>query len=916
MIYGMIYSAGFIIGIILMALLAKTGRTEISKRLITLTGLVSFWILMEALSFYASTDRILIFQKLKYIGVIMVSPTLLVTAVIFISRHTRLSLPKKLLIYAIPAISLISVLTNCFPYRFMLDPKAEIVNHIPMFTYTKDIGFMINAFYSYLLILSTCYLLLLRAIRSPKIYRKQSMFVFSGCFLSFGINLLFISQPYSVIPIDTTPLFVLTTLVFFYWGVYQLPKSSIVPYARNLVIENIKDLLLVVDNDDRIIDINPTAQEQILKYAHRENTTALNKSKLIGSELETLLEYIPQLKDLQKRFLNKEEKTLVLESDRKTYYYGLNIEEVYDSDNRKIGKLYILHDITQMKQQLNDLIQLNGEMVISDMVINSALEGIIITDADNIIIRINASMERMSGFVKEELLGSNPRIMKSDRHDAEFYQDMWKQITEHGSWEGEIWDKKKNGEIYPKWMSIITIRNADQEITNYIGISSDISKMKEAENDIQLLAYYDALTGIPNRTLFYDRLRTALLRSKRDDSSVAVFFMDLDRFKYINDSLGHDAGDQLLIEVSKRIKSIIRESDTLCRLGGDEFTLIIEGCKVEEAVDMAERIGAVIKEPFAIQERQVTVGISIGIALAPFDDLTVEGIIRKADSAMYHAKETGRGRFAFSSEDIEKRNHEQLEMQLKLKEALQKEEFQLFLQPQISLVEGRYQIVGAEALIRWERDGRLIPPVSFIPSAEENGLILPIGSWVIREVFCIDRILKENGIFINLAFNVSVKQFEDENLIHLLEAMMVQNSYQNIRLIVEITESMFINNLDRAIAYLNEIKALGISIALDDFGTGYSSMSFLTKLPVDILKIDKSFVDRLDDDKYRNLTYTIISMAKTLNLKTLAEGVETKIQADSLISKNCDELQGYFFSKPLPVKEFMKFYQEMMKDNI
>ncbi len=910
MIFGAIYSVGFLISVILIVLLLKTGQTDISKRLISLTLMVSFWILMEALSFIAPEEWILVFQKLKYIGVILVPPTLLLTSIVFIKKLTKMDFVRKLLLFSISLISLLSVFTNQVPYRFIADPQIYFTGDIPMFVYKKDIGFIINAGYSYLLILITCYLLLVRAIKSPKIYQRQSLFVFFGCTSSFIINILFITQAYKLIPIDTTPLFILVTFIIFYWGVYHLPKSMIVPYARNLVIENMNDLILVVDNYQCIIDVNPIAFLLIQQYADQDKKKFLTKTKLIGMDINELLKHIPQIRNLQSKMLNKEENILVLQKGVKTNYYSLNREDIFDTDKLKIGTLFILHDITQMKEQLNNLIILNEDLAISDMVINNALEGIIITDVNNVIIRVNDSMIRMSGYSKEELIGHNPRIMRSEKHDNIFYQEMWEQIKLQGSWEGEIWDKKKTGEIYPKWMSIITINSKDGTVVNFIGISSDITKMKKAENDIQLLAYYDSLTGIPNRTLFYDRLRTAILRSKRMNTCVALFFMDIDRFKYINDSLGHDAGDQLLIEVSKRIKSVIREADTLCRLGGDEFTLILENSScAEDAIIVAEKIVKIINEPFNIMDRQVVVTISIGIAISPFDDQTVEGIIRKADSAMYHAKETGRGKYAFSSADIEKRNHEMLEMQIKLKDALQKEEFLLYLQPQIALQDGEYRIIGAEALIRWQREGELIPPIQFIPASEENGMILPIGNWVIKEIFRMDRILKEHGIHTKLAFNVSVKQFENTDLIHLLREMVEDNAAQDIQLIVEITESMFINNLERAVEYLNEIKALGISIALDDFGTGFSSLSFLTKLPVDILKIDKSFVDRLGDYQYRNLTYTILSMAKTLNLRTLAEGVETKEQADSLVSKDCDELQGYYYSRPLPLDDFMSFYK-------
>jgi diguanylate cyclase (GGDEF)-like protein/PAS domain S-box-containing protein len=840
----------------------------------------------------------------------------MIASVVFIKKNTKIKRLHQILIFFIPVLSLLSVFTGHIPFPFLTNPEVHIQDGVPFFTYIKNIGFFINAIYSYILILISCYLLLIRSINSPKIYRTQSLFVFVGCTSSFIINILFITQKVFIIPIDTTPIFILVTLTIFYWGVYHLPKALIVPYARDLVIENIKDLLFVIDNNECIIDVNPKALEFLQLHADQKLKKADHISKLIGINIYDVIKHIPDIKELTLPLNISKENTLVVEKDGHKLYYIINSEEIYDTDKLKIGRLYLLHDLTQMTEQLNHLVKLNEELVISDKIINQAIEGIIITDAKNVIVRANESMLRMSGYTNEDIIGQDPRIFRSDYHDDMFYQQMWNQITTKGFWEGEIWDRRKNGEVYPKWMSITTINDPNDKVTNYIAISSDITKMKKAEQDIHLLEYYDLLTGIPNRTLFYDRLNLALSRAKRNNSCVALCYMDIDRFKLINDSLGHDAGDILLVEVSKRIQSVIREEDMLSRLGGDEFTLIMEGDNCSEDVaNIAEKIIKEINKPLLLKGKEVSVGISIGIALAPHDDSTLEGIIRKADSAMYHSKETGRGKYVFSSAEIEKRNQEQLELQIRLKQALVNEEFELFLQPQLSYIDHKYKIIGAEALIRWNCEGTIIPPGKFIPAAEENGLILPISNWITAEIFKIDKILKENNIDTKLAINMSVKQFENKDFIKLLQKLLEEYSSQNIQLVIEITESMFINDLVRAIEYLQEIKALGISIALDDFGTGFSSLSYLTRLPIDYLKIDRSFVSRLDEIQNRNLTYSIISMAKTLSLKTLAEGVETLDQAEKLVEKDCDELQGYYFSKPITVSDFIAFYQHWNSNN-
>ncbi|WP_423236749.1 EAL domain-containing protein [Clostridium autoethanogenum] len=706
----------------------------------------------------------------------------------------------------------------------------------------------------------------------------------------------------------------LLTLIVLYLGMFHMPKLVIVPIARDLLIENIKDIVIIVDSSNKIIDINPAGIKLIMSFKNKKFNIKQGMN-FIGIKFNDLLKFVPDIKHVTTVSDTSNEYTITFNFNNKTFYYRVYKSSIFDTDKSEIGRLFTFHNITKMQEYTNNLKQLNDELLISYRIIGTAMEGILMTDASGNIIKVNDSFQRVSGYKKDDLIGKNPRILKSGRHDKTFYLNMWHSLSTNGYWEGEIWNKKKNGKIYPKWMSITSLKGSDGAVENYISISTDISKIKKTEDKLHSLAYYDLLTGIPNRTLFYERLERSLIRANDNKKAVALLFMDLDGFKVINDSLGHAAGDLLLKEVAARIKSSIRKSDTVSRLGGDEFTVILENVDSHEYVQaVSEVIIDKILLPYSILDREITLGVSIGIALAPYDESTVEGLMRKADAAMYDAKESGKGKYSFSSKEIEKRNQEILEMQIRLNAALHNKEFILYLQPQTAFDGNEFKIVGAEALIRWETaDGKIFTPDKFIPVSENNRMIIPIGNWILEEIFKIDRILKSSGINIKLSINVSSKQFENNNLVSKIKEIFKENSPQNIDLVIEITESFLMQNTEKAIQNLQKIKELGIGISIDDFGTGFSSLSYLTRLPADYLKIDKSFIDDIANINHKNITPSIISMAKTLNLKTVAEGVETQEQINRLIDEGCDELQGYYFSKPLIISDFIKYIKQYNK---
>ncbi|AWI04845.1 EAL domain-containing protein [Clostridium drakei] len=915
--YEVLFDVSFIISIILLVFLYRVRNVNIAALLIKCTILVSFWILMEILSYYIRINEIaILFQKAKLISVILASPLYLLIIKEYVSKNQK-NIYYSLLVFIVPILSLLSLISNKIPYKFISNARVSYTKGIPILSFSPNIGFYIHTIYSYSSILIGCYVLIMIAIKSPKLYRRQSALIFIGTLISISMNFLFISSRFESFFMDTTSICILLTLIILYWGAFHMPKSIVVPIARDLLVENIKDFIIVVDSSNKIVDINPAAIEFITFFKHKSKKIN-NKQEInfIGIKIHELLDFLPDIKRVDASNDPKNESTICLNFDNKTFYFTMYKSPILDTNKSQIGRLFMFHDVTNIQEYTNSLKRLNEKLSISDRIISTTMEGVLITDSSGNIIKVNNSFEKISGYKEDELIGKNPRILKSGHHNKSFYLDMWNDLLTNGYWKGEIWNKKKNGELYPKWMSITCLKKQGGMIENYIAISTDISKIKKTEDKLQNLAYYDLLTGIPNRTLFYERLESALTRATNNKKAVALLFMDLDGFKVINDSLGHAAGDLLLKEVATRIESSISKSDTVSRLGGDEFTVILENVNNHEDVKIvAESIIEKILLPYNLLGREITLGVSIGIALAPYDESTVEGLVRKADAAMYDSKESGKGKYSFSSDEIERKNHEILEMQIKLNKALDNDEFNLYLQPQIIFVENKFKIIGAEALIRWKTiDGKIFTPDKFIPVSETNRMIIPIGNWILEEIFRIDKILKNNGLNIKLSINISSKQFENGNLVSKIKKLFKENNSKNINLIIEITESFLLQDTESAIQSLLEIKKLGIEISIDDFGTGFSSLSYLSRLPVDYLKIDKSFIDDILSTNHKNLTSNIISMAKTLNLKTVAEGVETKDQINKLLEEGCDELQGYYFSKPLIIDDFIKYAKQFYYD--
>ncbi|MEG3640940.1 two-component system response regulator [Magnetococcus sp. PR-3] len=574
-------------------------------------------------------------------------------------------------------------------------------------------------------------------------------------------------------------------------------------------------------------------------------------------------------------------------------------------------------ELTQINARLSDEVEVrqraeSGLRLIHKVFENTS-EAIILTDIQGVIIDTNPAFSEITGYSREEAVGNNPRSFKSDRHDDNFYQDMWKKIAEEGLWQGEIWDRRKNGEIYPKRLTINAVRNHEGRVENYIGIFSDISESKATELKLERLAYYDALTQLPNRMLFHDRLEHEFYAAQRHRKQVAVFFIDLDRFKQVNDTLGHSAGDELLQHVAQRLEGCVRANDTVARMGGDEFTVILADIHDNESVArVARKVLEELQKSIHIKGHDIFVGASIGIALYPTNGSNVETLTKNADMAMYRAKESGRGNYKFFSEEMNVSTSERLSLEAQLHHAVNNQHLEVHYQPKLNMQTGI--MVGMEALVRWPQDdGSMIPPDHFIPVAEETGLIVPLGQWVMRQAMqdCAQWVAKSDHS-LRVAVNLSAREFQAPGLVASIEQGLQETGLAPAHFEVEITESLMMHDVETAIATLKQISDLGIHIAMDDFGTGYSSLSYLKQFPIHSLKVDRSFVQDVPDDANDiEIIAAILSLAKVLNLKVVAEGVETMDQVTFLKQNHCDECQGYYFSKPLSKLDFDAFLPEV-----
>ena len=570
-----------------------------------------------------------------------------------------------------------------------------------------------------------------------------------------------------------------------------------------------------------------------------------------------------------------------------------------DATGKRLLSLGMMSDINLRKLA-------EAERLLSNIVLQGISDGVCITDAQGNILLINQAFCQVTGYAANEMLGQNPRLLKSGVHSPIFYRDMWEKLGQQGNWQGEITNRRKDGSLLNEWLSISAVRNNDGVVVHYVAIFSDLSERHEAAERIQFLSSFDALTGLPNRNLFADRLEQALMNARRFERSTAVILLDLDRFRLVNDTLGPPVGDEVLVEVSRRLGLQVREGDTVGRRSGNEFGFVMANLNNErDAIALAQRMLEAIAVPFMVNGQSLVVTASIGIGVAPKNGETGPTLLKSADAALLRAKGAGRNTFRFYSPDMDADAARRLGLEVELRGALERNELTVYYQPQVSLDSGL--MIGMEALLRWKsaQFGQ-VSPVEFIPIAEECGLIIPIGEWVLRTACQQTKIWLDLGLLsLRIAVNLSARQFRQPNLRAVICDVLAQTGLPAAALELEITESAFIDDVDQAVDICRELKKIGVKLSLDDFGTGYSSLSYVSRFPFDKIKIDQGFVrDIIENPVNAAIATAAIVMARSLNLMVLAEGVETEAQANFLRGRRCDAMQGYLFSRPLPAEEF------------
>ena len=640
-----------------------------------------------------------------------------------------------------------------------------------------------------------------------------------------------------------------------------------------------------------------------------ENLFGYSPDEAIGKHI-LFLYADPEADDdegFQDAFLEHGGRELEVRRRRKSgevFWASLQLSLMRDEEGQPSGLIGYLSDITQR-------VEAEKTLRLQARIFEHSEESILITDAEKRILSVNPAFCRITGYSFEEVLGQTPALLRSERHPDDFYEALWARVEHEGSWHGEVWSRRKGGEDYPSWASISLVRNPKGGVSHYFSIFTDITDRKRAEERIHYLAYYDSLTDLPNRSLFYKLVDQALVEAKRNRLHGAILFVDLNRFKPINDTLGHGIGDQLLKQVGERLRNAVRSEDVVARLGGDEFVVaLFDIARREHAAIVAQKLLNALEPAFWVEEHELQVGAAIGISVYPRDGFDTESLLRMADIAMYRAKHSGQDGYAFYSHEMNQRALDRLKIETGLRHGIEHDELLLHYQPKVDIESGR--IVGAEALVRWRHPERgLIPPGEFIPVAEESGLVIRLSAWVLEAALRQARAWHANGLPpLKVAVNLSARDFSP-GLAQRVASLLASHGVPPAWLELEITEGMLTHSSDEVIAMMDELSALGVVLALDDFGTGYSSLSYLKRFPIDTLKIDQSFVRGIPaDGNDCAIAGAIVSMAQRLGHRVIAEGVETTEQLTFLRSLGCQEIQGYLFSPPVPAEKLEAMVRE------
>jgi len=637
------------------------------------------------------------------------------------------------------------------------------------------------------------------------------------------------------------------------------------------------------------------------KSYHRMAATRLNPE--LASLLAKALADIPQAeKDaIQNRWMSLK------------YEPGVKTETVLLYAAAALSLLaFIVTWNMRLRRDISKRKQVQEEQRMAASVFASTQEGILITDAQRNIIDMNPAFGSITGYSRDEILGKKPSLLKSGLHDTSFYENMWRAINRQGYWRGEVWNRKKGGEIFAEWLTISAVADQQGKITHYIGTSSDITQLKEQERKLELMAHYDPLTGVPNRILLADRMHLAFAQTKRDNCLMAVGYLDLDGFKPVNDRLGHEAGDQLLIEVALRIKNALREGDTIARLGGDEFVFLLLGLeKVEDCETTLHRLLEVISEPVSLKNQAVSVSASIGISIFPEDNTDPDTLLRHADQAMYQAKQEGKNCFHIYNLELDRQLHSHREALNRIEQAFENEEFELFFQPKVDMQQGI--VFGAEALIRWRHPERgLVMPGDFLPLLENHDIITRLDAWVIDKALQHMENWQSQGLQLQISVNVTARSLQtDDFILQLYYAFERHPSIKPAHFELEILETQALLDLSLTSQVIKDCQTLGVQFALDDFGTGYSSLSYLKHLPAETLKIDQTFVrNMLENEDDLAIVQGVIGLAESFRRQVIAEGVESIEHGSALLQMGCHHAQGYGIAKPMPASELADWVKE------